>query len=104
MNKNITMNAREINEAAVYIIVRLNDERRTQHATIIDYREEVEHLKEQLRALKKEGEPFDEFRRHFPKEDDDYEVAFVVYAGSDAILTAGQFRSLAEAMDKIKEV
>jgi hypothetical protein len=91
-------------ENCLAIIDRLEDERKTQHATIIYYREEVEYLKAQLRGIRGAVGPFDEFRRHFPQQDDDYEIACVVSLGSEAKLTVGDFRALAAELNKIKEV
>lgn len=65
--------------------------------------EENAALKEQLRAIKKVGEPFGEFGKHFPLQGDDYETAYVTYAGLEARLTVGNHRRLAELLDEVDD-
>lgn len=61
----------------------------------------IDRLDTQLVEIKEAGEPFVEFGKHFPQEDDDYEAAYVIYAGSEAKLTAGNFRRLAKALKEV---
>ena len=59
-------------------------------------------LNKQLAEVKEAGEVFGEFVKHFPREDDNYEIAFVVYAGSEARITLGNLRRLAQALDEVR--
>lgn len=60
-------------------------------------------LDKQLTELKEAGEPFEEFVKHFPQEDDNSEATYVLYAGIETIITVGEFRRLAEALKEVKD-
>ena len=93
-----------LEEKVLPLIDRLDDERIKQHDTIMNYRDEVEHLKKQLTEIKEAGEPFTKTYKYCMLLDNEV-VGCIINERFEALeqergesLYGKHFRRLAEAL------